>query len=134
MPPPRHRKPTLSRGDYVATDGTDQMTDQMVGARRVLIEVVCDVLPEFVQTLRADVYPAFAQVVAPRFWEPGWHFRTWDTVRDANRANRLTFRPVLLRWATRFGAHDESWLLEGALTTLSRWHRVPALRESLDIT
>jgi hypothetical protein len=58
----------------------------------------------------------------------GWKFETWQLLSD--RDNQLT--PILMAWAQKFNIQAEEWILEGALQTLSNWHRFPEQRASLD--
>jgi hypothetical protein len=61
------------------------------------------------------------------FWQPGWNFAHWQRHSDAH--HQLT--PILLDWARGFNMEGEPWILEGALQTLSDWHRWPQSRDAL---
>jgi len=49
----------------------------------------------------------------------------WQSRSDADR--QLT--PILMKWARQFNVEKETWILEGALQTLSNWDKFPRCRE-----
>jgi hypothetical protein len=118
----------LGWGEYILPD--QGQNTQIAGARWKLMEVVQQVLPQFFQRLREQVYPTFARLAqnTTGYWEPGWTFETWQLQSDGDR--QLT--PYLLAWAKAFHV-EETWILDGALQTLALWHQHPDSRESLDI-
>jgi len=64
----------------------------------------------------------------PEYWAPDWSFETWQH----HPAPDSQFTESLLGWARSFHA-EETWILDGALQTLWKWHRDQTSRESLDI-
>lgn len=117
-------------GEYFTPNNPFHTNDEAAGARTHFIEIVQTVSPAFLRQLRDRVYPQYAALASDStgYWRPGWRFDTWQTLSD--RENRFT--PTLRAWAIGFHL-DETWVLEGALQTLSLWHRSPSLRESLPL-
>ena len=139
-----HRTPKrLARGEYLKTG--HRGNDQTAGARRVFISIVQRVVPEFFGQLRERVYPRYLRYArvadrtppvtsrglrqGPGYWETGWRFETWEAHSGSNR-----FKPLLLSWATDFGSSKETWVLEGALETLSAWYRHPDIFPARDVS
>lgn len=120
----------LTASDYLASDRKG-LNQQVASARWQLMLTVQRLVPEFFERLRDDVYPAFAPLAdqQPDYWRTGYEFAMWQSRSDADR--RLT--PILTKWAGRFSVEEEKWILEGALQTLSNWHKFPRCREALEI-
>jgi hypothetical protein len=120
----------LTASDYVV-NGRDGLNQQVANARWQFLMAVQRIVPEFFERLRNDVYPTYARLAdeRPRYWHTRGTFSIWRSCSDRDR--RLT--PILMAWAREFNLERETWILEGALQTLSNWHKVPRLRESLDI-
>src|SRR5262249_24939890 len=123
------KRRTLTFGDCVVRN-QDGQDDQVVSARWQFIEAVSQVVPAFLEVLRDQVYPAYARLADanPDYWVTGWKFETWQLLSD--RDNQLT--PILMAWARQFNVQGANWILEGALQTLSYWHRFPEQRAILD--
>lgn len=124
--------PPLAHGDYVSTrSGTDEL--QRAAARRCLMETVGQVCPEFLESLRDEVFERFLKLAAKHnsawgtpYWKAGGRFDTWRTQSDPR--NELT--PHLRQWARKFNA-EEDWILEGALQTMWLWKKNPREAQSL---
>jgi hypothetical protein len=115
----------LTASEFQANDRRG-MNQQIVNARWCfLLAVKCHV-PEFFEQLNEQVYPAFARVAKPRYWRAGDRFAMWQSRSDEDRF--LT--PILMKWARQFHVEEETWILEGALQTLSNWHKFPHTRET----
>ena len=118
----------LAGGEYLRVG--HQGDSQTANARRFFVDVIQEVVPEFFAELQTAVYPKYV-VCARRakrdkrgagHWEPGWYFSTWEA-----QLGRTRFKPLLLAWANKFGAARETWMLEGALESMSAWYRVPGV-------
>jgi hypothetical protein len=120
----------LTPGEYVVRN-EDGQDDQIASARWQFLEAVSRVVPSFLEGLRDQVYPEYAQLADgnPDYWRIGWKFENWQSLSD--RDNKLT--PVLTAWAWRHNVDGEDWILEGALQTLSNWHQFPQQRAALDV-
>jgi hypothetical protein len=117
----------LVSGEYLTVhDGQDTQT---AAARSQLIEVAKEIVPRFLEELREGVYPYFASSAGENenYYQYGWRFRNWARVSDPD--GRVKGR--LLAWARKYRADDE-WVLQGALSTLKRWHHNPALLLQLE--
>jgi hypothetical protein len=101
----------------------------VASARWQLLLALRRKVPEFFEQLRDEVYPAFARLTKPGYWHTGFSFSMWQSRSDRDR--ELT--PILMKWARRFRVEGETWILEGALQTLSTWNRFPHCRENLEI-
>lgn len=122
--------PKLAGGEYF-NSGDRHINNQVAGACWELIRATQRKLPDFAERLRKDVYPHYARLAGntPDYWQTGWRFSTWQMRSDSN--GELTQH--LLDWANVFNLAGESWVLEGALETLHRWHKSPGRMSSLDI-
>ena len=138
-----HTPKRLAPGEYLKTGHRED--DQTSGARRVLVAVVQSSVPKFFEELRDRLYPKYRRYArvadhmpplspkglrrGPGYWKTGWHYDTWLAQSGPNR-----FKPLLLSWAGDFGSAKETWVLEGALETLSAWHRHPDMLDALDVS
>jgi hypothetical protein len=129
----------LTSGDYLSRND-ERQDNQVAAARWQFVEAIRCKVPVFFERLRDVVYPAYERFAngKPRYWERGWRFDTWQVVSDHKEAdppvhpdNQLT--PILLTWAREFNVNGETWILEGALQTLSDWHKSQESKEALDI-
>ncbi len=118
----------LTASDYVAND-RNGLNQQIANARWFFLKSVQRCVPEFFEHLREQVYPAYAQVEKTGYWRTGFTFRMWQSRSDKDHF--LT--PILTRWARQFHLEQETWILEGALQTLSNWHRFPHTREKREM-
>jgi hypothetical protein len=123
------RRRTLTFGDYVVRN-PDGQDDQLVSARWQFIEAVRQVVPAFLEELRDEVYPEYARRANANsdYWEMGWKLETWQLLSDQSNE----FTPILMAWARKFNVQREERILEGALQTLSYWHKFPEQRAALD--
>jgi hypothetical protein len=120
----RHR--TLAWCEYVLPQ-QDQNIEIAV-ARQEFIRLVKCVFPRFLEQLRGQVYPRYAELVETKRREPGWASEAW-LVSDLPLE-----LPTLVAWAKKFNVADEVWIIEGALRTLSLWHRDAEVRDALDVS
>jgi hypothetical protein len=118
----------LTASEFLAT-GRNGLDQQVASARWQFLLAVQRKVPEFFGQLRDEVYPAFARRAKPGYWRTGFSFSMWQSRSDPDR--KLT--PILMKWARRFHVDKETWILEGALQTLSTWNQFPRCRESLEI-
>jgi hypothetical protein len=127
---PRKNRQALIGGEYMLSDRHDN-NNQVASARWELIQAVHRKIPAFAERLKKDVYPMYARLAGKTadYWETGWKFSTWQLHSDRN--NELTL--LLVRWAGAFNLENEAWILEGALQTLSMWHKFPDAGRSLDL-
>ena len=127
--------PVLAWGEYLSVDELKGFDTQTSSARKLFMETVQRVCPEFFERLRDDIYPTFANLAqkkrepweGPEYWKPGWTLDTWQQRSD--REDQLT--PHLRKLAQAFNA-DEDWVLEGVLQVLWLWQKRPNLRKDLD--
>src|SRR5262245_55841383 len=100
------------------------MNQQIANARWQFISAVRKKVPKVFEQLRDSVLPAFEQFVRPGYWKTGYSFSMWQSRSDPDG----TLTAVLMDWARQFHLQKEIWILEGALQTLSTWHRFPKTR------
>jgi hypothetical protein len=127
MQPQRQRQ--LNWAEYSSPNQSPNA--EIAAARWQFILAVQRVFPRFLEELQKQVYAPYAVLAKSRkpYWEHGWTFATWQLQSD--RDNRLS--PILIGWAKAFNA-DETWILEGALSTLWLWHQDPTSRPDLNIS
>jgi hypothetical protein len=118
----------LTCSEFLAS-GRNGLNQQVGNARWQLLLAIQRNVPEFFEQLRDEVYPAFAKLAKPGYWRTGFSFSMWQSRSDRDR--ELT--PILMKWARRFHVEGETWILEGALQTLSTWNQFPHCRENLEI-
>jgi hypothetical protein len=118
-------------GSEYLVSGRDGLNQQVANARWQFIMAVQRVVPEFLERLRDRVYPTYALMAGarPGYWHIGGNFSIWQSRSDPDR--QLT--PILMDWARQFNVEGETWILEGALQTLSSWHKFPKWRERLEV-
>lgn len=118
----------LTASEFLASDRSG-LNQQVANARWQFLLALKRQVPEIFERLRNDVYPVFARLAKPGYWRTGRSFPMWQARWDPDR--QLT--PVLMKWARRFNLEGETWILEGALQTLSNWNKFPHCRENLEI-
>jgi len=118
----------LTAGELLASD-RNGLNQQVANARWQLILAVQRKVPEFFERLRDEVYPAFARLPKPDHRRTRASFPMWQSRSDPDRQ----FTPILMTWAHRFNVTGETWILEGALQTLSNWSKFAHCRENLEI-
>src|SRR2546427_193509 len=118
----------LTAGEFLAT-ARNGLNQQVANARWQFTLSVQKHVPEFFERLRDQVLPVFERLVKPGYWHTGCSFSMWQSRSDSDR--KLT--PTLMNWARQFHVERETWILEGALQTLSTWNRFPNTRENLEI-
>jgi hypothetical protein len=118
----------LTASEFLAS-GRNGLNQQVANARWQFMLAVRRQVPELFERLRDEVYPAFARLAKPGYWHTGFSFSMWQSRSDPDR--QLT--PLLMDWARRFHVEGETWILEGALQTLSSWNKFPHCREKLEI-
>jgi hypothetical protein len=118
----------LTASEFLAS-GRNGLDQQVASARWQFLLAVQRKVPEYFERLRDEVYPAFARLAKPGYWRTGFSFSMWQSRSDPDR--ELT--PILMKWARRFHVVGETWILEGALQTLSTWNKFPRCRENLEI-
>ncbi len=118
----------LTANEFLAS-GRNGMNQQVASARWQFMLALQRNVPEFFERLRDEVFPAFTLMPKPGYWRTGLSFCMWQARSDLD--GQLT--PILMKWARRFNMEGETWILEGALQTLSTWNKFPRCRESLEI-
>ena len=118
----------FTAGELLASS-RNGLNQQIASARWQLILAIQRKVPAFLEQLRDEVYPSFARLAKAGYWLTGFSFSMWQGRSDPNR--QLT--PILMRWARKFHVDGETWILEGALQTLSNWNKFAHCREGLEI-
>ena len=118
----------LMASDFLASS-RNGMNQQTSNARWQFVLALRRNVPEVFERLRDDAYPSFARLAKPGYWRIGLSFSMWQSRSDLDR--QLT--PILMTWARRFNLEGETWILEGALQTLSIWNKFSHCRENLEI-
>jgi len=117
----------LTASEFLAV-GRNELNQQVANARWQLILAARRNVPEFFERLRDEVYPVFERLAEPD-WDTSASFAMWQSRSDPDR--QLT--PILMNWARRFNVEGETWILQGALKTLSIWGKFAHCRENLEI-
>ncbi len=130
------RRRRLASSDYLSPDS--DLEEWL--ARHELIKAVKRVLPEFLERLSADVFPAYQRLAAEdnkfrtrrRSTNTGKLFpRIWGSANAWNvLPKNCELRTSLWEWSTKFNAQDPKFLDE-TLRTLRSWHDNADWRKNL---
>jgi hypothetical protein len=123
------RKTPLTRmtsADYVVPNGKGE-DRQIAESRFELIRALQRVEPRFLLSLRDDIYPKFVEYASSANYSKrnpeaeAWYVQNTDH----------PLKKDLTIWLQRYNLHLETWVLEGALNTLRKWHSDAKYRETL---
>ena len=103
---------------------------EVAQARRLLMEFVRKLCPEFFLRLQADVFPHFEELLRQG--------QTLEDILWTRSPYRLLpegeLKRALASWAAEFNVSDAEWVLDGALRTLNQWHAIPDLKAEQEWT
>jgi hypothetical protein len=117
-------------GDYVLNTQSG-VSNQVLAARGDLMAAVARVCPQFFESLRSlqGEYQRHESLLRrePWYWHPALSFGVW--VEHSERlhqeggplSGQAPLGPKILKWAQKYGADQEDWILAGAVEALSCW-------------